>query len=142
MLYPPAVGVIPDTCHKLRRVACTYHPGTYPHRNTFSHPPPLSDTEKKSEEVALEFVQAVLFGRDQAAHAFLAPTYIAGNSSLLHVLGIAETLDSYALVADQRVPNGVVFRLLLYYPKGVRIGHITLEQVQGKWLVTSIDRAR
>lgn len=52
---------------------------------------------------------------------------------------IAETS---ALVANQRVPNGVVFRLLLYYPKGVQIGHITLEQVQGRWMVTAIDRAR
>jgi len=81
--------------------------------------PPLSDTEKKSEGVALEFVQAVLFGRDQEVHTFLAPTYSAGGSSLLQVLGIAEDLGSYALVPDERVSNGVVFRLLLYYPKKV-----------------------
>lgn len=105
----------------------------------FAIQPPLSVAEQRAEGVALEFVQAVLLGRDREARSLLAPIYTPPDAHLVRVLGIMGNPDLYSLVADRRVPNGVVFRLLLYYPDGIRIGYITLEQSDSGWFITRLD---
>lgn len=116
-------------------------PASIPTVTPFVIQPPLSDTENKAQVAALEFVQAVLLGREQEAQSFLAPTYSVQDRNLAHALGITGNPASYSLVADQRTPNALIFRLLLYYPAGTRLGYIALEQFHDRWLVNHIDRA-